>query len=166
MATQSRLFPTFVGAALLVCMADGVQAQELTEKPTKAQLPSQIIPTGEEDAPSARSVAARSATSATAAAARQARLESDLIRMTSESSEGLSAVKQSDGSTRMDLEGRFMSVVVTMPTSDGGNEVTCHVGQDALEKVRYARQVSAAALPKSTATKAASAAAPALLEEK
>jgi hypothetical protein len=142
MTTKSRPFATLVGTALVSCSITAVQAQEAVEKPPNTQLPNQIPSTGEEDAPQAAAAAARSALSTDSRSTDSARLESDLIRMTSESSTGLVAVKQSDGSMRVDLEGRFMSVAVATPKSDGGVEITCHTGQEALEKVKHARELS------------------------
>lgn len=75
----------------------------------------QIIPTGAEDTPAA---ARRSA----AAEAAQGELE----RMTSRSTEGLTPVLHADGTVSVDLEGRFMSVLV----ADDAGQVSCrtHAG--------------------------------------
>ncbi len=120
MTRKSRLFRILVGTALVSCSIIAAEAQEAVQKPANTRLPNQVQPTGEEDAPQAAPAAARSALGTDSRAAESARLENDLVRMTSESSQGLVAVKQSDGSMRVDLEGRFMSVAVATPKSDGG----------------------------------------------
>jgi hypothetical protein len=161
MSNQSRLWPTFVGAALAsFAVAGAAHAQTAGQKPAKTQLPSQVIPTGADDAPQAAALAR------SAAAAQPAQLEAELVQMTSTSSQGLTRVRASDGSTRVDLEGRFMSVAVATPTSDGGVEVSCHTGKQALAKVKYAREVSAGVLPKPKKPSAAAKASPVLPEEK
>ena len=81
--------------------------------------------------------------------------------MTSESSEGLVAVKTAGGGQRMDLEERFMSVVVAVPTEDGHVETSCVTGDHALHAVDAAQKMSAGELPKKPAQSA-----PAKLEEK
>jgi hypothetical protein len=163
MSNVFRLWPTVVGAALAsLAVASVAHAQTSPQKPAKAQLPNQII-TGENDAPKASPALARSAV-----ATDSAQLEAQLVQMTSESTEGLKAVTLPDGSTRVDLEGRFMSVLVATPTSDGGTEITCNTGTDALKKIKHAREVSAGRLPKpkKTAEAATKASSPTVLEEK
>jgi hypothetical protein len=87
--------------------------------------------------------------------------------MTSESDAGLVAVKQSDNSVRVNLDDRFMSVLVATPTSDGGDEVSCHTGQDARATVKRAQQIADGTLPKPAKSAAASpAATPVAAEEK
>jgi hypothetical protein len=136
---------TFAGSGL-------VQAQETIERPANTQLPRQTIPTGEEDAPQQASAARKAA----AAAADPQKLERELVRMTSESDKGLAAVKQADNSVSVNLDDRFMSVLVATPTSDGGTEVSCHTGKEALDAVKHAQQVSAGALAKPAKTSSAS----------
>lgn len=140
-------------------------AQEPTKLPARTQLPQQVLPTGAEDAP--QTSTATTARSAAPAADLQA-LQSELVRMTSESDAGLKSVNLSDGSKRVDLDGRFMSVLVATPTSDGDDEITCHSGKDALTQVERAQRIIAGKLPKPTRTVAAISAqpAPAALEEK
>ena len=150
MTNRSRAIRTWLGSALLAFATTGLaQAQEAIEQAPNTQLPRQTIPTGEEDAPRPAS-AARSAV-----AADRQQLERELVRMTSESDKGLVAVKQPDNSVRVDLDERFMSVLVATPTSDGGNEVSCHTGQEALEKVKHAQQVTAGTAPKPAKSAAA-----------
>jgi hypothetical protein len=147
MTNQSRLL--WIGSAFVTFAVSGMaQAQEATARPANTQLPQQVVPTGAEDAPAQATAARRAATAAPAAAADAAQLERELVRMTSESDQGLTAVKQSDGSVRVDLDGRFMSVLVSTPTSDGGHEVSCHTGKDAVEKVSDVQKILAGKAPK------------------
>ena len=82
--------------------------------------------------------------------------------MTSESSEGLVAVKTASGGQRMDLDERFMSVMVAVPTEDGHVEANCVTGDHALHTVQDARKMSAGELPKKKVAQPAAA----KLEEK
>ena len=88
----------------------------------KGKKPQQVVPTGAEDSPSAP----------VADPAGEATLE----RMISRSSEGLVEIQHTDGSTSMDLQGRFMSVMVAAPTADGGHAASCHTGREALKHAR------------------------------
>lgn len=164
MTNRSRLIRLWVGSALLTFATTGlVQAQEAIEQPPNTQLPRQTIPTGAEDAPQQSSIARK----AVATAADPQKLERELVRMTSESDQGLVTVKQADNSVRVNLDDRFMSVLVATPTSDGGSEVSCHTGKEALDAVKQAQQVSAGALPKPVRTSSASPTSkPAAAEEK
>ena len=163
MTNRSRLIRVWVGSAFMTFAATGlVHAQEAFEQPPNTQLPRQTIPTGEEDVPQQASAARK----ATAAAADPQKLERELVRMTSESDQGLTPVKQSDNSVRVNLDDRFMSVLVATPTSDGGNEISCHTGKDALDAVKRSQQISAGALPKPAKTASAPASRPAAPEEK
>jgi tRNA U34 5-methylaminomethyl-2-thiouridine-forming methyltransferase MnmC len=161
MSNQSRLWPTVVGAALAsLTVAAAANAQTAPQKPANAQLPNQVI-TGENDAPKA-SALARSA----AATPSDAQIETQLVQMTSQSTEGLKAVTLTDGSTRVDLEGRFMSVAIATPTSDGGTEVTCNTGKDAVKAIKYSHDVSTGLKPKPKAPAATKASSRAAAEEK
>jgi hypothetical protein len=62
-------------------------------------------------------------------AAGEARLE----QMTSQSSEGLVQVVHADGAVSMDLEGRFMSVMLATANADGTHTVSCETGHEALK---------------------------------
>ena len=161
MSYQSRLWPTVVGAALAsLAVAASANAQTAPQKPAKTQLPSQII-TGADDAPKSSALARSSVATPSAA-----QLEEQLVQMTSESTEGLKAVTLPDGSTRVDLEGRFMSVAIATPTSDGGTEVTCNTGKDAIKALEYSREVSAGQKPKPQALAATKAPSRIAAEEK
>jgi hypothetical protein len=161
MSYQSRLWPTVVGAALASLAVSAVaNAQTAPQKPADAQLPNQVI-TGENDAPKPAALARSAAATPSAA-----QIEAQLVQMTSESTEGLKAVTLQDGSRRVDLEGRFMSVAVATPTSDGGTEVTCNTGDGAIKAIKYSREVSAGLKPKPHAPAATKASPRIAAEEK
>lgn len=62
-------------------------------------------------------------------AAGEARLE----EMTSRSSEGLVEVVRADGAVSMDLEGRFMNVMLATINPDGTHAASCETGHEALK---------------------------------
>jgi hypothetical protein len=137
-----------LGAAVL--FAGGVSAAAPPDKPEKGkkQKPQQVVPTGAED-------------SALPAAA-DALAEQALEQMTSRSTEGLQPVEHADGTISVDLEGRFMSIVVATPTASGGHSVSCATGRHARDQVRKA----SAGLPTEPSTAPVTSPAPAPLEEK
>ena len=137
-----------LGAAVL--FAGGVSAAAPPDKPEKGkkQKPQQVVPTGAED-------------SAQPAAA-DAVAEQALEQMTSRSTEGLQPVEHADGTVSVDLEGRFMNVLVATPTEAGGHSVSCAAGHEARDQVRKAR----AGQPAKPAPVPATSPAPAPLEEK
>ena len=59
--------------------------------------------------------------------------EAQLEQMTSRSSEGLVQVVHADGAVSMDLEGRFMSVMLATTNADGTHDVSCETGHEALK---------------------------------
>ncbi len=157
MTIKPRLLPVMGAALLSISVAGTLGAKEAA----KVQLPDQVL-TDEAAkaapaAAAARSAAARTTTSQPSAA----ELEARLIHMTSESAEGLVAVKTAAGGQRMNLDERFMSVMVAVPTEDGHVEATCVSGDHALHTVHEAQKMSAGELPKKKPV-----AAPAKLEEK
>lgn len=129
-------------AAVLTVWVAPAFAGRPEDKPKK-QKPQQVAPTGAEDAatPSAADLAAEKA----------------LEAMTSQSTEGLEMVEHVDGTVSVDLEGRFMSVMLATPTADSGYALSCLTGHEAVEQARLA---TAGQAPK-PAPKA-----PAVLEEK
>jgi hypothetical protein len=137
-------------------------AAQAADKPeaNATQLPQQVLPTGAEDAAQA-APAARAAFSVTASD--EQRLEAELVESTSESDDGLSTVTLPDGSSMVDLQGRFMHVVVATPTDDGGVAIGCHTGEDAAAHVLHAKDVVTGKAPKDPAPTTA---APQALEEK
>ena len=103
----NRRFRAPLLAALAVVATTGQASAEPKKEHRHGQ---QVVPTGAEDAPAAarRSVAEDAA-------------QGELERMTSRSTEGLTAVMHADGTVSMDLEGRFMNVLV----ADDGGQVSC-----------------------------------------
>ncbi len=59
--------------------------------------------------------------------------EARLEQMTSRSSEGLVQVVHADGAVSMDLQGRFMSVMLSTTNADGTHAVSCGTGLEALK---------------------------------
>ena len=104
-------------AAFALLGADGATANA---KPTKK--PQQVPETGVEEL--------RPVTLADQQGA--ARLE----EMTSRSDEGLVEVLHDDGSASMWLQGRFMSVMLASPLTDGTTIASCHTGEDALKRAK------------------------------
>jgi hypothetical protein len=45
--------------------------------------------------------------------------------LTNRSSKGLQVVRDADGTTKVDLQGRFQTVVLAKPNPDGTNEIRC-----------------------------------------
>lgn len=136
-----------LGATVLLVGGMAMAAPDKPGKPKK-QKPQQVVPTGAEDTavPTADEVLA----------------DLELEQMTSRSTEGLEAVEHPDGTVSVDLEGRFMSVVVATPNAAGGHTVSCATGQHARYQARKARAVQAT----KPATPPAPAPAPTPLEEK
>jgi|SRR5688572_1576268 hypothetical protein len=160
MTIKPRLLPVMGAALLSISVAGALNAKEAA----KVQLPDQVLTDGAaQSTPAAAPAAARSAApaAAKAAAPSAAELEAKLIHMTSESSAGLVAVKSASGGQRMNLDERFMSVVVAVPTEDGHVETSCVTGDDALHTAHVAQKMSAGEMPKKKPSLA-----PARLEEK
>lgn len=160
MLKPSRLARIWVGSAVATFALTGiVLAQDATQRPPNTQLPKQVLPTGAEDAPAA--IAARRGADA-------AKLERKLVRMTSQSDEGLEAEPQRSGGYSANLRGTHMSVLIATPTRDGGTEISCLTGAEALEKVKQAELISAGKAPKppKSAPPSPPQSAPAVPEEK
>ena len=144
----ARLPIALVLSALVVLIAGvAAAAPDKPEKPKK-QKPQQVLPTGAEDT--------------VLPTAAEARAEQALEQMTSRSTEGLQAVEHADGTVSVDLEGRFMNVLVATPTAGGGHSVSCATGHEARDQVQKARVGQAVKLPVPPVTSPA----PAPLEEK
>lgn len=149
-----------LGVPLLTAIA---VAQEAPKPTAVVQLPSQVLPTGEEDAsPRAQDFAARAAQS------EKQTLEQKLLEMTSESSEGLETIRRDDGTIGMDLQGRFQSVVIATPTEDGRYVISCHTGEDARAHALHAAAMEAGKEPKlkPQALRRIATSSPQILEEK
>jgi hypothetical protein len=137
MPIKSRLSPMMGAALLSLAVAGAAGAAEPAKKTT--QLPNQVIPTDAEAA--APAIAARTTLAARSASQPSAdQLEAQLRHMTSESSEGLVAVRKQGKSRQVNLDGRFMSVAVARQTTDGATEVSCLTGQDAVNAVHAAQR--------------------------
>jgi hypothetical protein len=102
------------------------------------------LPTGEEDA--AAPAAARSL--ARSAPTEQQQLEQKLLKMTSESSEGLKVEQRADGSKMINLDGQFMSVAIATPAKNGGYVLGCQTGEGAVEHAKHAHDVETGKAPK------------------
>lgn len=154
-ATSSRLL------AMAVCAVLSAAAAQADEKPAlnETQLPQQVLPTGAEDAVAETATFARAAASS---ATSESDLIDQLIESTSESDEGLVEETLADGSTMVDLQGRFMSVMIATPTADGGTVIACHTGHDAVEHAKHAHDHATGKAP----GKQVAAATPTALEEK
>ncbi|HKU88930.1 MAG TPA: hypothetical protein VJP84_04015 [Steroidobacteraceae bacterium] len=162
MSIKPRLLPA-VGAALVTLTVASTAGA--AEPGKKVQRPDQVL-TGASDAaaaPAAAAPAARSLAAAKSSAPSADELNAQLAASTSESSAGLRKTVTVGGGTRVDLEGRFMSVMVATPTADGGYEVGCYTGEGAAEHAKHAQAISAGKLPKPEKTAPP---APAPLEEK
>ena len=61
-------------------------------------------------------------------------MEQKLEQMTSRSTEGLSEVQHADGTVSMDLQGRFMHVMVAVPDGKGGTRLVCTDDHSKLKK--------------------------------
>jgi hypothetical protein len=140
MKMDLRLSGALFSLTLATVALSGIaNAQSVDREPV---LPQQVI-TGADDARPATNARATAAAVNTEAQ----RLEQELRTMTDESSEGLVAVKRADSGVTVDLEGRFMSVLVATPTEDGGHAVSCHTGHDALTQADQARDIAAGKAP-------------------
>src|SRR5262245_13857703 len=139
--------------SVAICtLLSAAAAQAADEAEANAtQLAQQVLQTGAED-----TAAASEAT--------------DLAQSTSESDVGLLRITLPDGTSMMNLEGRFQSVLVATPTEDGGQTVSCHTGKDAVDHAQHARDVIAGVAAKDQAPAQAASpetpAAPQALEEK
>jgi hypothetical protein len=105
-------------SALTFVALFGFSAIVAAQKPAK-QKPRQTPQTGVEDV--------------TPVTVDQAEGEALLDRMISRSSEGLVEVVHPNGSVSMDLQGRFMSVMLATPLNGGGHSAACVVGHEALK---------------------------------
>jgi hypothetical protein len=109
--------PLVIALAASALVFAGVADAQSTK--SKGKKPQQVVPTGAEDSPLAP-----------VDLAGEARLE----EMISRSSEGLVEVRHADGSVSMDLQGRFMSVMLATPSATGGLIASCHTGPEALKR--------------------------------
>ena len=142
MPIKPRLSPVLGAALISMAVASAVGAAEPAKNAT--QLPNQVIPT-DADVSAAPAAAAPAAARTTLAARTVSQpsaeqLETQLRHMTSESAEGLVAVRKAGKSRQVNLDDRFMSVAVARQTTDGGTEVSCLTGEDAVKAVHAAER--------------------------
>ena len=149
MSSQLRISRTLLALAVGIGLSSGAALAQ--DQAAAKVLPQQIV-TGEGDAstesaaPATAAVAARSAAKTAAPTAEQ--LEKQLLEMTSESSEGLTIEKRADGSEAVNLEGRFMSVIVATPAANGGYVLECETGEAAVAHAKHAHDVATGKVPK------------------
>jgi hypothetical protein len=148
MSSQLRVSRTLLALAVGIGLSSGAALAQ-DQAAAKVQLPQQIQ-TGAEDAAAeaaaAPAVAARSA--ARTAAPTREQLEKQLLEMTSESSEGLTIEKRADGTEAVNLEGRFMSVMIATPAANGGYVLECQTGDGAVAHAKHAHDVEIGKAPK------------------
>jgi len=104
-------------SAITLAAVIGFSGTLAAQKPTK-QKPHQVRQT---DAEPAAPTSAEDAVG-----------EALLEEMTSQVSDDLVAIGHPDGTISMDLQGRFMSVMLVKISADGKSEVSCEVGKEAL----------------------------------
>ena len=144
MSSQLRISRTLLALAVGTGLMGGAALAQ--DKPAASiQLPDQVA-SGKEDA-AAPAAEARSAVARSAAPTRE-QLEQQLLEMASESSEGLTTERLANGSEAVDLEGRFMSVVIATPAKDGGYVLGCDAGEGAVEHAKHAHDVQTGKAPK------------------
>lgn len=153
-AWKAPRLAVLLAAAALLGLAPGMLAtSEAGQGPEKAkkQKPRQVLPTGREDAvpPTAEEVLAEQA----------------LDQMLSRSTEGLEVIYHEDGTMSVDLEGRFMSVVVAAPGADGKTVASCITGPEALAKLKAPASASGSKPPPARSAVSEPGPAPAPLEE-
>lgn len=145
MSSQLRVSHALLAlGAGLALLSGAALAQE--KAAAKVQLPQQVLPTGAEDAVAAPAVAARSL--ARSAAPSQEELIQQLVKMTSESDEGLTIEHRANGVQAINLEGQFMSVAIATPAANGGYVLGCATGEDAVAHAKHAQAVEAGKEPK------------------
>jgi hypothetical protein len=144
MSSQLRISRTLLALAVGIGLSSGAAfAQD--KAAAKTQLPRQVLDTGVDEA-TAPAAAARSLARSAAPTGEQ--LVQQLIESTSESDEGLTTQVLSNGAEAVDLEGRFMSVVIATPAKDGGYVLSCDTGESAVEHAKHAHDVQIGKAPK------------------
>ena len=111
---------TGLSSAMALMLSFVLSAVAYADKPKKPK-PHQVPQTGVEDA------APLTATDLAG--------EVSLEQMTSRSAEGLVEVQHPDGTVSIDLQGRFMSVMLA---NEGAPIASCHTGREALNKAKAA----------------------------
>ena len=144
MSSQLRVSRTLLALGVGLALMSGAALAQ--DKAANVQLPQQVLPTGAEDAVAAPAPAARSL--ARSATPSQEELIQQLVKMTSESDEGLTVEQRANGVEAVNLEGRFMSVAIATPAANGGYVLGCATGEDAVAHAKHAQAVEAGKEPK------------------
>ena len=144
MSSQLRVSRTLLALGVGLALMSGAALAQ--DKAANVQLPQQVLPTGAEDAVAAPAVAARSL--ARSAAPSQEELIQQLVKMTSESDEGLTVEQRANGVEAINLKGQFMSVAIATPAANGGYVLGCATGEDAVAHAKHAQAVEAGKEPK------------------
>jgi hypothetical protein len=108
----ARFRMVILAAASAMIFAGTALADKPAEK-GKKQKPRQVLDTGVELVPADPSG------------------EAALEQMTNRSSDGLTVVQHDNGMLSVDLEGRFMSVMMATPNTDGTHSLSCLTGSQA-----------------------------------
>jgi hypothetical protein len=160
MPIKPRLLPAMGAALVTLTVASTAGAAEPGKK---VQRPDQVLTGASDSAAAPAATAARSLSAARSSEPSAEELNAKLAASPSESSAGLRRTVTLGGGSKVDLDGRFMSVMVATPTADGGYEVNCYTGEGAAEHARHSQLISEGKLAKPQKTSAPK---PAPLEEK
>jgi hypothetical protein len=144
MSSQLRVSRTLLALGVGLALMSGAALAQ--DKAANVQLPQQVLPTGAEDAVAAPAPAARSL--ARSATPSQEELIQQLVKMTSESDEGLTVEQRANGVEAINLKGQFMSVAIATPAANGGYVLGCATGEDAVAHAKHAQAVEAGKEPK------------------
>jgi hypothetical protein len=124
-------------SAFTLAAVIGLSGTLAAQKPAK-QKPNQVRQTDAEPAvPASQEMAAA---------------EALLEQMTSQVSDDLVAIGHPDGTISMDLQGRFMSVMLIRTKADGSQAVACEAGHEALTDALTKKVPEANAVKPHTAT--------------
>lgn len=122
MSGRTRIRAVVLAATATLLFAGTASADKPDEKKRK---PRQVVDTGVELLPADPTADAM------------------LERMTSRSSAGLTVVQHDNGMLSVDLEGRFMNVMVAKPSADGSAVLSCHTDSHAVKAASAAEPVAA-----------------------
>jgi hypothetical protein len=147
MSSQLRVSRTLLALAVGIGLSSGAALAQ-DQAAAKVQLPQQIQTGAEDAAAEAAAAPAVAARSAARTAPTREQLEKQLLEMTSESSEGLTIEKRADGTEAVNLEGRFMSVMIATPAANGGYVLECQTGDGAVAHAKHAHDVEIGKAPK------------------
>lgn len=117
---SSRFCVAIVAAASALLFA-GVASADKPDK-DKKQKPRQVLDTGVDLVPADPTG------------------EEALEQMTSRSSEGLTVVRHDNGMLSVDLDGRFMNVMLAAPNADGTHSLSCLTGSEARKQAAAGAQ--------------------------